>query len=133
MYVCGYCIFNASDFSFFFIVSILNEAKEKLKERHREEKMCIFVKSEKHSSPILLNDVFIEPYVTDEEDESHDHEVREPKPASNQVTCNIFIHYPEKQISIKTMLTKGIAKIGKTIGRSLSLTGLKEKTTRRSI
>ncbi|XP_036431607.1 nucleotide-binding oligomerization domain-containing protein 2-like isoform X2 [Colossoma macropomum] len=106
-------------------VSILNETKKKLKERYKEQLKYISVKAEKHRSPILLNDVYTEPYITQEEEEeegSPAHEIGEPKAMSMRVRLeelpvkwNIFEQPPEQRKHIKTMLTKGIAGIGKTI------------------
>ncbi|KAI4899907.1 hypothetical protein NFI96_019487, partial [Prochilodus magdalenae] len=103
-------------------VSLLHEIKAKLKERYKNKVKYIFVEAEKHSSPILLNEVYTEPYITQvEEGESPTQEKREPKTASMRVQLespvkwNIFEHPPEQQGTMKTVLTKGIAGIGKTI------------------
>ncbi|KAL7868202.1 hypothetical protein SRHO_G00095860 [Serrasalmus rhombeus] len=106
-------------------VSILNETMEKLKERYKEQLKYISVKAEKHRNPILLNDVYTEPYITQDEEEEEGnpaHEIREPKAMSVRVKLeelpvklNIFKQPPEQQKHIKTMLTKGIAGIGKTV------------------
>ncbi|XP_053087231.1 NACHT, LRR and PYD domains-containing protein 12-like isoform X2 [Pangasianodon hypophthalmus] len=76
-------------------------------------------------NPILLNEIYTELYITegDSGDINNEHEVRQMEAASRRKTteetpikCNdIFKPLPEEDNPIRTVLTKGVAGIGKTI------------------
>lgn len=79
----------------------------------------------KQSDHTFLNDIFTELYITEGENDNvnKEHEVRQIEMALRRKTtedipvkCNdIFKHSPEKNRSIKCVLTKGVAGIGKTV------------------
>lgn len=93
--------------------------KQTLKNRYQ----CIFEGNEEHSSPTLLNNIYTELYITDVESSVNtEHEIRQIETVSNHpVTWDIPI--PVNDVfkaspgskPIQTVLTKGIAGIGKTV------------------
>ncbi|KAK2864880.1 hypothetical protein Q7C36_004034 [Tachysurus vachellii] len=77
------------------------------------------------TAPTLLNEIFTELYITegDSGDVNNEHEVRQIEAASRRtateetpIKCNdIFKPLPEQDEPIRTVLTKGVAGIGKTV------------------
>ncbi|XP_022521445.2 NACHT, LRR and PYD domains-containing protein 3-like [Astyanax mexicanus] len=116
-------------------VSRLEEARDKLKEEYNNRMKLMFVEPEKCN--VLLKDIYTEPCITQEEafeeEEKEEKEqsaedecpVREtgelkaaPRPARLKVfpfKWNIFNQPPEGKRKIKTVLTKGIPGIVKTV------------------
>ncbi len=79
----------------------------------------------KHGNPTLLNEIYIELYITESEsgEISNEHEVRQIETQSRraatedtQIKCSdIFRALPGQDKPIRTVLTKGVAGIGKTV------------------
>ncbi|XP_062865504.1 NLR family CARD domain-containing protein 3-like [Trichomycterus rosablanca] len=93
---------------------------KKLKSNLREKFKRISEGISQHGSSALLNEIFTEIYITEgwSRDVSNEHEVRQIEAASRRSTakeipikCNELF----KDSYIKTVLTKGIAGIGKTV------------------
>ncbi|XP_063045259.1 NACHT, LRR and PYD domains-containing protein 3-like [Engraulis encrasicolus] len=91
-----------------------------------EEKFeCVTEGISKQGNPTLLNEIYTEVYITEggSGEVNDEHEVRQIEAASKrsvrydkQITCNdIFKPLPGKEKNIRTVLTKGVAGIGKTI------------------
>uniref|UniRef100_A0A671Q5U2 NACHT domain-containing protein n=1 Tax=Sinocyclocheilus anshuiensis TaxID=1608454 RepID=A0A671Q5U2_9TELE len=86
---------------------------------------CIFEGNEEHSGPSLLNNIYTELYITDGGSSEHtsEHEIRQIETASKHPATwdapikanDIFKASPESAKQIRTVLTKGIAGIGKTV------------------
>ncbi|XP_062407846.1 NACHT, LRR and PYD domains-containing protein 3-like isoform X2 [Sardina pilchardus] len=77
-----------------------------------------------HTTPILLNEIYTELYITEVESEevNEEHEIRQIEKASRTaiedrpISCNdIFKPLPGQHQTIKTVLTVGVAGIGKTV------------------
>ncbi len=76
----------------------------------------------KHVSPTLLNEIYTELYITESEsgEISNEHEVRQIETQSRRedtaIKCSdIFTPLPGQDKAIRTVLTKGVAGIGKTV------------------
>ncbi|XP_016388168.1 NACHT, LRR and PYD domains-containing protein 3-like [Sinocyclocheilus rhinocerous] len=86
---------------------------------------CIFEGNEEHSGPSLLNNIYTEVYITDGGSSEHtsEHEIRQIETASKHPATwdapikanDIFKTSPGSAKQIQTVLTKGIAGIGKTV------------------
>ncbi|XP_062865533.1 NACHT, LRR and PYD domains-containing protein 9-like [Trichomycterus rosablanca] len=94
--------------------------QKKLKSNLREKFKRIYEGIYQHGSSSLLNEIFTELYITEgwSGDVSNEHEVRQIEAASRRpaaqeklIKCNDLF----KDTSIRTVLTKGIAGIGKTV------------------
>uniref|UniRef100_A0A4W5MZ95 NACHT domain-containing protein n=1 Tax=Hucho hucho TaxID=62062 RepID=A0A4W5MZ95_9TELE len=95
--------------------------KSTLKKRHE----CIFEGIAKQGHSTLLNKIYTELYITEggSRDVNNEHEVRQIETASRKsaaqgtrIKCNdIFKPSPGQDKPIKTVLTKGVAGIGKTV------------------
>ncbi|KAK2867598.1 hypothetical protein Q8A67_025715 [Cirrhinus molitorella] len=91
----------------------------------RNRCQCIFEGNEEHSGPSLLNNIYTELYITDSESSEHtgEHEIRQIETASKHPATwdtpikanDIFKTSPGSAKQIRTVLTKGIAGIGKTV------------------
>ncbi|XP_051978395.1 NACHT, LRR and PYD domains-containing protein 3-like isoform X1 [Xyrauchen texanus] len=91
----------------------------------RDRYQCIFEGSEEHSTPSLLNNIYTELYITDSGGSEHnsEHEISQIETASKHLTTwdtpikanDIFRAFPGSTKQIQTVLTKGIAGIGKTV------------------
>ncbi|XP_051740887.1 NACHT, LRR and PYD domains-containing protein 3-like isoform X5 [Ctenopharyngodon idella] len=96
-----------------------------LKRVLRNRCQCIFEGNEEHSSPSLLDNIYTELYITDVGSSEHscEHEIRQiemvskhPASVDTPITTNdIFKAFPGSTKQIQTVLTKGIAGIGKTV------------------
>ncbi|KAJ8272492.1 hypothetical protein GJAV_G00089770 [Gymnothorax javanicus] len=103
----------------------LRRAQQALKSHLKQRFECIFEGSAKQSPPTLLNEIYTELYITEggSGGVSNEHEVRLIETASRRQTtqetavlCNdIFKPLPGQEKCIRTVLTKGIAGIGKTV------------------
>ncbi|XP_062865387.1 NACHT, LRR and PYD domains-containing protein 12-like [Trichomycterus rosablanca] len=94
--------------------------QKKLKSNLREKCKRISEGISQHGSSALLNEIYTELYITEgwSGDVNNEHEVRQIEAASrrpatqeNPIKCNDLF----KDTSIRTVLTKGIAGIGKTV------------------
>ncbi|KAF4095394.1 NACHT, LRR and PYD domains-containing protein 12-like isoform X2 [Onychostoma macrolepis] len=91
----------------------------------RNRCQCIFEGNEEHSGPSLLNNIYTELYITDVGSTEHtsEHEIRQIETASKHPATwdtpikanDIFKASPKSAKQIRTVLTKGIAGIGKTV------------------
>ncbi|KAJ8286224.1 hypothetical protein GJAV_G00035990, partial [Gymnothorax javanicus] len=103
----------------------LRRAQQALKSHLKQRYECIFEGSAQQSPPTLLNEIYTELYITEggSGGVSNEHEVRLIETASRRqitqetaVLCNdIFKPLPGQEKHIRTVLTKGIAGIGKTV------------------
>ncbi|XP_073687784.1 protein NLRC3-like [Garra rufa] len=91
----------------------------------RNRYQSIFEGNDQHSSPSLLNNIYTELYITDSGSSEHtgEHEIRQIETASKHPTTwdtpiranDIFKTSPGSAKQIRSVLTKGIAGIGKTV------------------
>ncbi|XP_073721906.1 protein NLRC3-like [Misgurnus anguillicaudatus] len=103
------------------LTKVLNTFRSNL--RKKFERLCEGTSSEK--TPTLLNEIYTELYITESEsgEISNEHEVRQIETQSRRTTteetpikCNdIFKPLPEQDKHIRSVLTKGVAGIGKTV------------------
>ncbi|CAM4550623.1 unnamed protein product [Leuciscus chuanchicus] len=86
---------------------------------------CLYEGTAQQGNPTLLNEIYTELYITESEsgEISNEHEVRQIETQSRRATtedtpikCNdIFRPLPGQDKPIRTVLTKGVAGIGKTV------------------
>ncbi|XP_073716290.1 NACHT, LRR and PYD domains-containing protein 3-like [Misgurnus anguillicaudatus] len=86
---------------------------------------CLYEVTSNERNPTLLNEIYTELYITESEsgEISNEHEVRQIETQSRRTTteetpikCNdIFKPLPEQDKHIRSVLTKGVAGIGKTV------------------
>ncbi|KAL0167080.1 hypothetical protein M9458_038924, partial [Cirrhinus mrigala] len=86
---------------------------------------CLFEETAKQGNPTLLNEIYTELYITETEslEISNEHEVRQIETQARRaatedtsIKCNdIFRPLPGQDKAIRTVLTKGVAGIGKTV------------------
>ncbi|KAG7477441.1 hypothetical protein MATL_G00069650 [Megalops atlanticus] len=98
---------------------------QKLKTNLKKKFECIFEGLAKQGHPTLLSEIYTELYITEggRAGVNNEHEVRQIETASKRqntqetpILCNdIFKPIPGQTESIRTVLTKGIAGIGKTV------------------
>ncbi|KAJ8280926.1 hypothetical protein GJAV_G00061100 [Gymnothorax javanicus] len=103
----------------------IRRAQQALKSHLKQRFECIFEGSAKQGHPTLLNEIYTELYITEGGGGgvNNEHEVRLIETASRRQTtqetailCNdIFKPLPGQEKHIRTVLTKGIAGIGKTV------------------
>nr|XP_055053356.1 NACHT, LRR and PYD domains-containing protein 3-like [Misgurnus anguillicaudatus] len=103
------------------LAEVLNTFKSNL--RKKFECLCEGISSERN--PTVLNEIYTELYITESEsgEISNEHEVRQIETQSRTTTteetpikCNdIFKPLPEQHKRIRSVLTKGVAGIGKTV------------------
>uniref|UniRef100_A0A3B3V2F8 B30.2/SPRY domain-containing protein n=1 Tax=Poecilia latipinna TaxID=48699 RepID=A0A3B3V2F8_9TELE len=101
------------------------ECTQKLKSSLRKRFCCVFEGLAKAGNPTLLNQIYTELYITEGGDReiNEEHEVRQIEAASRKQRVqektirqeNIFKASPEKDKPIRTVMTKGVAGIGKTV------------------
>ncbi|XP_049321125.1 NLR family CARD domain-containing protein 3 isoform X3 [Astyanax mexicanus] len=99
--------------------------QQKLKSKLREKYQRINEGISGHVKSALLNEIYTELYITEGggEEVNQEHEVKQIEAASRKsstqetpIQCNdIFKPLPEQNQFIKTVLTKGVAGIGKTV------------------
>ncbi|XP_035276257.1 NACHT, LRR and PYD domains-containing protein 3-like, partial [Anguilla anguilla] len=103
----------------------IKTAQKALKTHLKRKFECIFEGLTKQGHPALLNEIYTELYITEggSEGVNNEHEIRQIETASKRQTtqettilCNdIFKPLPGQKKPIRTVLTKGIAGIGKTV------------------
>ncbi|XP_030649739.1 NACHT, LRR and PYD domains-containing protein 3-like [Chanos chanos] len=103
------------------MVTCHHELKSDLKRRYQ----CVFEGIAKQGNPTLLNKIYTELYITEggSGEVNNEHEVRQIETASRRpatsetpIQCNdIFKPLPGQDKPIRTVLTKGVAGIGKTV------------------
>ncbi|XP_073703067.1 NACHT, LRR and PYD domains-containing protein 3-like [Garra rufa] len=86
---------------------------------------CLYEGNAMQGNPTLLNEIYTELYITESENEeiNNEHEVRQIETQSRRagtedtaIKCNdIFRPLPGQDKAIRTVLTKGVAGIGKTV------------------
>ncbi|XP_056330409.1 NACHT, LRR and PYD domains-containing protein 3-like isoform X1 [Danio aesculapii] len=86
---------------------------------------CLYEGTAEQGNPTLLNEIYTELYITESEsgEISHEHEVRQIETQSRRsatedtaIKCrDIFTPLPGQNKAIRTVLTKGVAGIGKTV------------------
>nr|XP_055051334.1 protein NLRC3-like isoform X3 [Misgurnus anguillicaudatus] len=91
----------------------------------RKKFECLYEVTSNKRNPTLLNEIYTELYITESEsgEISNEHEVRQIETQSRRTTteetpikCNdIFKPLPEQDKHIRSVLTKGVAGIGKTV------------------
>ncbi|CAM4598174.1 unnamed protein product [Leuciscus chuanchicus] len=107
---------NALEDELFFI----HQLKCGLKKKYQ----CVFEGIAKHGDSTLLNNIYTDLYITQggSEQVNTEHEVRQIEVASRrheaqeiQVDCTNLFETPEQDEEIRTVLTKGVAGIGKSV------------------
>ncbi|XP_035257497.1 NACHT, LRR and PYD domains-containing protein 3-like [Anguilla anguilla] len=103
----------------------IERAQQALKTALKKKFECIFEGLAKQGNPTLLNEIYTELYITEggSGGVNDEHEIRQIETASKRHTtqetailCNdIFKPLPGQEKPIRTVLTKGIAGIGKTV------------------
>ncbi|XP_042619677.1 protein NLRC3-like [Cyprinus carpio] len=91
----------------------------------REKFECLYEGTAKQGTPTLLNEIYTELYITESEsgEINNEHEVRQIEAQSRRaatedtpIKCrDIFRALPGQDKAIRTVLTKGVAGIGKTV------------------
>ncbi|XDV32730.1 hypothetical protein PO909_003475 [Leuciscus waleckii] len=102
-------------------LEVLNRFRSNLMKKFE----CLYEGTAKQGNPTLLNEIYTELYITESEsgEISNEHEVRQIETQSRRATtedtpikCNdIFKPLPGQDKPIRTVLTKGVAGIGKTV------------------
>ncbi|XP_073719328.1 protein NLRC3-like [Misgurnus anguillicaudatus] len=105
--------------------SVLAEVLNTFRSNLRKKFECLYEVTSNERNPTLLNEIYIELYTTESEsgEISNEHEVRQIETQSRRTTteetpikCNdIFKPLPEQDKHIRSVLTKGVAGIGKTV------------------
>ncbi|XP_071393846.1 NLR family CARD domain-containing protein 3-like [Centroberyx affinis] len=99
--------------------------QRKLKSNLKEKSYCVFEGIAKAENPTLLNQIYTELYITEGEsgEVNDEHEVRQIEAASRKparpetpIKCeDIFKPLPGRDVPTRTLMTKGVAGIGKTV------------------
>ncbi|KAM3864006.1 protein NLRC3-like [Diretmus argenteus] len=97
----------------------------KLKSNLKDKFQCVFEGITKAGNPTLLNQIYTELYITEggSGEVNDEHEIRQIETASRKparpetpITCeDIFKPLPGREEPIRTVMTKGVAGIGKTV------------------
>ncbi|XP_051234605.1 protein NLRC3 [Dicentrarchus labrax] len=99
--------------------------QRKLKSNLKRKFQCLFEGNAKAGNPTLLNQIYTELYVTQGESRevNDQHEVRQieaasRKPSSSETTIrceDVFKTSPDREEPVRTLVTQGVAGIGKTV------------------
>ncbi|CAM4673095.1 unnamed protein product [Leuciscus chuanchicus] len=99
--------------------------QSRLKSNLLKKFQCLYEGTAKQGNPTLLNEIYTELYITESEsgEINNEHEVRQIETQSRRaetedtpIKCNdIFRPLPGQDKPIRTVLTKGVAGIGKTV------------------
>ncbi|XP_073721835.1 protein NLRC3-like [Misgurnus anguillicaudatus] len=113
--------FNPTMSHDFNLTEVLNTFRSNLRKKFE----CLYEVTSNERNPTLLNEIYTELYITESEsgEISNEHEVRQIETQSRRTTteetpikCNdIFKPLPEQDKHIRSVLTKGVAGIGKTV------------------
>uniref|UniRef100_UPI0037E813D8 NLR family CARD domain-containing protein 3-like n=1 Tax=Semicossyphus pulcher TaxID=241346 RepID=UPI0037E813D8 len=105
--------------------TVVPECRQKLKSNLKEKFQCVFEGIAKAGNPTLLNQIYTELYITEggTGEVNDEHEVRQIESASRkpdrpETTIrqeDIFKASPGRDGPIRTVMTKGVAGIGKTV------------------
>ncbi|XP_028279862.1 NACHT, LRR and PYD domains-containing protein 12-like [Parambassis ranga] len=98
-------------------------AGRKLKSNLKQKFQCVFEGIAKAGEPTLLNQIYTELYITEGAGVNEDHEVRQIEAASRKAhrpetpirPADLFKGRPGRQEPIRTVMTQGVAGIGKTV------------------
>ncbi|XP_065138058.1 uncharacterized protein [Paramisgurnus dabryanus] len=103
------------------LAELLNTFRSNLRKKFE----CLYEVTSNERNPTLLNEIYTELYITESDsgEISNEHEVRQIETQSRRTTteetpikCNdIFKPLPEQDKHIRSVLTKGVAGIGKTV------------------
>ncbi len=101
------------------------EALNTFRSNMRKKFECLYEGTSKQGNPTMLNEIYTELYITESEsgEINNEHEVRQIETQSRRaatedtpIKCNdIFRPLPGQDKAIRTVLTKGVAGIGKTV------------------
>ncbi len=101
------------------------EPLETFRSNMRKKFECLYEGTSKQGNPTMLNEIYTELYITESEsgEINNEHEVRQIETQSRRaatedtpIKCNdIFRPLPGQDKAIRTVLTKGVAGIGKTV------------------
>ncbi|KAL1276730.1 hypothetical protein QQF64_036353, partial [Cirrhinus molitorella] len=104
---------------------ISNEVLNTLRSNLKKKSECLYEGTVMQGNPTLLNEIYTELYITESEsgEISNEHEVRQIETQSRRtatedtaIKCSdIFRPLPGQDKAIRTVLTKGVAGIGKTV------------------
>uniref|UniRef100_A0A3P9K6X3 B30.2/SPRY domain-containing protein n=1 Tax=Oryzias latipes TaxID=8090 RepID=A0A3P9K6X3_ORYLA len=116
------CLKSNLMFSVFYLESIAPECQTKMKSNLKERFQCLFEAIAKTGSRTPLNEIYTELYITEggAGGLNEIHEVRLIEAALSKAErsirhVDIFKHPSERKEPIRTVLTKGVAGIGKTV------------------
>ncbi|KAM4623644.1 protein NLRC3-like [Polymixia lowei] len=111
--------------NYFFTETLAAVCQRNLKSNLREKFQCLFEGIAKPGQTTLLNEIYTELYITEGEsgEVNNEHEVRQIETASRKpvtpetsIKCqDIFKPLPGQVKPIRTLITKGVAGIGKTV------------------
>ncbi|XP_039507222.1 NACHT, LRR and PYD domains-containing protein 12-like isoform X2 [Pimephales promelas] len=103
----------------------IDACQQKLKSSLKNRSQCVFEGIAKQGNPSLLERIYTELYITEggSGEVNNEHEVRQiettswkPETQESQIKCNdIFKVLPGQNKPLRTVLTKGVAGIGKTV------------------
>uniref|UniRef100_A0A4W6FA36 B30.2/SPRY domain-containing protein n=1 Tax=Lates calcarifer TaxID=8187 RepID=A0A4W6FA36_LATCA len=119
------CVQHGSDVWLHDFKHVAPVCRHKLKSNLKEKFQCLFEGISKAGNPTLLNQIYTELYITEggTGEVNDEHEVRQietasRKPARPETTIrqeDIFKASPGRDEPIRTVMTKGVAGIGKTV------------------
>ncbi|KAM4624471.1 protein NLRC3-like [Polymixia lowei] len=106
-------------------ITLAAVCQQNLKSNLKKKFQCLFEGIVKSGKPTLLNEIYTELYITEGESEevNNEHEIRQIETASRKpvtpetsIKCqDIFKPLPGQVKPIRTLITKGVAGIGKTV------------------
>ncbi|KAM3877134.1 uncharacterized protein ACN63O_013827 [Diretmus argenteus] len=107
------------------IVTFVKNELKRFQMNLKQKFQCVFEGISKAGNPTLLNQIYTELYITEggSGEVNEEHEVRQIETASRKaatpetpITCeDIFKPLPGREEPIRTVMTKGVAGIGKTV------------------
>ncbi|XP_052409848.1 NLR family CARD domain-containing protein 3 [Carassius gibelio] len=112
-------MFNSGDKQTFLSHEVLNMLRSNLKQKFEH----LYEGTATQGNPTLLNEIYTELYITESGEINNEHEVRQIETQSRReatedtaIKCSdIFRPLPGQDKAIRTVLTKGVAGIGKTV------------------